>query len=190
MKILLLCGSVAKRSHTHALLRFIEELLKKQKVETVFWDLHEKPLIIAIPEYHHDPSETPNEIVRQFVSVVDSADGIILGSPLYHGSYSGVLKNALDCLSLDGFRNKVVGLVSNGSGPRSSYGAVEHLRLVVRALRGYATQIHIHTNNSDYDESEKEFVLQSGDIQKRCEDLVHELLLLVAALKGKKTIQG
>lgn len=190
MKILLICGSIAERSHTRALLHFLEDLLKVQKVETVFWDLREQPLIIALPEYHQDPSKTPNETVRKFVDVVNSADGIILGSPLYHGSYSGVLKNALDCLALDGFRNKTVGLVSNGYGPRSSFGAVEHLRLVVRALRGYVTQIHVHTNQSDYVEAENKLVLQSAEIKNRCEALVNELIALTTALAGKDTIQN
>src|SRR3989344_3116034 len=98
MKILLVCGSISQQSHTHAFLRFIEDLLKKQKVETVFWDLRTSPLPIALPEYHKDPLKNPDKTVQKFVRAVMDADGLVLGSPLYHGSYSGVLKNALDNL--------------------------------------------------------------------------------------------
>ena len=52
MRITLICGSIAQKSHTNALLKHIEKLLNKKGMETVFWDLKNKPLPIAIPEYH------------------------------------------------------------------------------------------------------------------------------------------
>lgn len=36
--------------------------------------------------------------IRQWREIISSATGVILASPEYHGSYSGVLKNALDLL--------------------------------------------------------------------------------------------
>ncbi|MFW6320780.1 MAG: NADPH-dependent FMN reductase, partial [Halohasta sp.] len=64
---------------------------------------------------------------------VDAADAVILASPMYHGSYSGVLKNALDYCGFDELEGKTVGLlaVSGGSFPITT---LEHLRSVCRAL--------------------------------------------------------
>ena len=61
------------------------------------------------------------------------ADSVLLGTPMYHGSYSGVLKNAIDYCGFDEFEGKTVGLlaVSGGSFPVT---ALEHLRSVCRAL--------------------------------------------------------
>ena len=39
------------------------------------------------------------------------AQGIILGTPAYHGSFSGVLKNAMDLMGFDEFGGKIIGLV-------------------------------------------------------------------------------
>jgi NAD(P)H-dependent FMN reductase len=52
---------------------------------------------------------------------------------MYHGSHSGVLKNALDHCGFDEFEGKTVGLlgVAGGSFPIT---AIEHLRSVCRAL--------------------------------------------------------
>ena len=44
----------------------------------------------------------------------------VLGTPNYHGSYSGILKNALDHLTMDDFKMKPVGLIGNSGGIVSS----------------------------------------------------------------------
>src|SRR3989338_11575816 len=104
MKITLICGSIAKKSHTYHLLKYLENLLNGKGVETAFWDLKTKQMMFAMPELHRTPIETPDDKVKEFIRLVESSDGVIIGSPLYHGSYSGVLKNALDNLYLDAFR--------------------------------------------------------------------------------------
>ncbi|MDS0258982.1 NAD(P)H-dependent oxidoreductase [Haloarcula sp. S1CR25-12] len=64
---------------------------------------------------------------------IREADSILLGTPVYHGSYSAPLKNALDYCGFDEFENKTVGLlaVAGGGFPIT---ALEHLRSVCRAL--------------------------------------------------------
>jgi len=178
MKIALICGSISKKSHTRVLLTYIESLLKSKGAETVFWDLSLRPLSIAIPEYHKNPLQSPDKNVRDFVTLITSVDGLVLGSPLYHGSYSGVLKNALDNLAYDAFRNKPIALVSNSSSIRNCAHPCEHLRLVVRALYGYALQTQIGTANSDYEEKGTGLLLIDEEIKKRCLLLTQELLRL------------
>jgi NAD(P)H-dependent FMN reductase len=67
---------------------------------------------------------------------VQSADTVLLGTPVYHGSYSGVLKNALDYCGFDEFEHTTVGLlaVAGGSFPVA---ALDHLRSVCRALNAW-----------------------------------------------------
>lgn len=183
MNVLLICGSIAKKSHTRAILTHLEDLLKKKGVEIVFWDLATKPLPIAAPEYHRDPMQNPGKNVKEFVTAVDTADAYILGSPLYHGSYSGVLKNALDNLYYDAFRNKPVALVSNGSSIRSATQPCEHLRSVVRTLYGYALQSQIGTANEDYEDAGTVYKLINDDIKERCQRMTDELIRLTNAIR-------
>lgn len=176
MKALLLCGSVAQKSHTLALLEYVEELLKQNGFETVLWELKTTPLPVVVPEYHRDPMQHPEKMVKDFVTEVETADVVVLGSPLYHGSYSGVLKNALDNLRGDAFRDKWVGVVGNAGGLRSSHVQFSHLRQVVSTLVGYCAQTQIGTCPQDYAEVGGKYILQDLDMKQRCERLVKELV--------------
>lgn len=183
MKILIICGSIAKKAHTRGLLKHMEKLLKEKGAEVLFWDLLEKPLSIAVPEFHKNPSQSPDENVKAFVKEVDEADGVVLGSPLYQGSFSGVLKNALDNLRYDAFRNKPVALVSNSSSMRNAAHPCEHLRLVVRALYGYVLQSQIGTADSDYKEAQDGYELENEEIKKRVLRQADELISFAKLLE-------
>lgn len=176
MKILLICGSVAEKSHTNALLRYIEELFVNEKYEVSFWDLKTQPLPVVLPEYHMDPTKNPDKEIQKFVAEVESAQIVILGSPLYHGSYTGVIKNALDNLRGDAFRNKWVGLVGNAGSSRANHVEHLHLRQVVNTMVGYAAQTQVGTCGEDYSESSGQYVLSNADIKERCKRLVQELI--------------
>jgi NAD(P)H-dependent FMN reductase len=80
-----------------------------------------------------DPDVDGQGDAAAFTRRVREADAVLLGSPMYHGSYSGVLKNALDHCGFDEFEGKTVGLlgVAGGAFPIT---ALEHLRSVCRAL--------------------------------------------------------
>lgn len=64
-----------------------------------------------------------------------AADFLVLGTPNYHGSYSGILKNALDHINMDYVKMKPVGLIGNSGGIVSSE-PLSHLRVIVRSLLG------------------------------------------------------
>ncbi len=83
-----------------------------------------------------NPDQNTQGDSQQFIETVRQADALILASPMYHGSYSGVLKNALDYCGFEEFEKKTVGLlvVSGGSFPITT---LEHLRSVCRALNAW-----------------------------------------------------
>lgn len=75
--------------------------------------------------------------VKRLRAEVQNANGIVLGTPEYHGSYSGVLKNALDLLGFDEFEGKVVGLVGVSGGAMGGLQALNDLQTVLRALHAW-----------------------------------------------------
>lgn len=83
-----------------------------------------------------DEATYPPGVARLRADVA-AARGIILGTPEYHGSYSGVLKNALDLLGFDEMEGRMVGLVGVAGGRMGGAAALTALRSVGRALHAW-----------------------------------------------------
>lgn len=176
--ILIILGSATVNSHTLCLGRFIEsELNKFDDINVELIDLCELNLPFANPKYHHNPEDYPNKEVQYLVKAVNNADSIILGSPNYHGSYSALLKNALDILNMDNFKNKPVGIISNSGGHRSTE-PITQMRLVVRNLLGLAIPNQISTCRSDYSINNEtgEVTLISNDIKMRVHNFIGDIV--------------
>ncbi|MBD1837401.1 NAD(P)H-dependent oxidoreductase [Coleofasciculus sp. FACHB-64] len=74
--------------------------------------------------------------VAKMRKAVAEADGLILATPEYHGSVSGVLKNALDLMSFDQLSDKVAGLISVLGG-QSNSNALNDLRVIMRWVHAW-----------------------------------------------------
>jgi NAD(P)H-dependent FMN reductase len=87
--------------------------------------------MLDLPMFDADDDEAGDATRLQ--STIGNADAILLGTPMYHGSYSSPMKAALDYCGFDEFEDKTVGLlaVAGGGFPVT---ALEHLRSVCRAL--------------------------------------------------------
>ena len=81
----------------------------------------------------------------ELVEAVRGADGVILATPGYHGTMSGLVKNAIDYLEdlsqdqrpyLDG---RAVGLIATAYGHQAAMTSLLSLRTIVHALRGWPT---------------------------------------------------
>ncbi|RQS16019.1 NAD(P)H-dependent oxidoreductase [Burkholderia sp. Bp9002] len=129
-----------------------------------FRDLHEPA------DYASPPPGSQTERLRRRVA---RASGIVLATPVYHGSFSGLLKNALDHLQVGAFRRRAVGLVTAGGGPRTANAAAEPLRGVVRALAGWATPTYVGLVAGDFGRDGL-----SDDVYRRIVAMVDELRFL------------
>jgi FMN reductase len=85
----------------------------------------------------------------ELVEAVRKADGLIISSPGYHGSISGLVKNALDGLEdlrddarpyLEG---RAVGLIVTADGPQAGGSTLAAMRSIVHALRGWPTPLGV-----------------------------------------------
>jgi FMN reductase len=74
--------------------------------------------------------------VQRLQETITSADGLVLATPEYHGSVSGVLKNALDLMSFEQLSDKVVGLISVLGG-QSNSNALNDLRVIMRWVHAW-----------------------------------------------------
>lgn len=181
MKVLLIGGSTSRNSHTVSNLRFLKNALERKGVEVTLWDLSEKEIPSLLVEFHHNQEKNPHKIVREFVTLIKDSDGIILGTPIYNGSYSGLLKTALDNLPGDAFKNKIVSLVTNAGGIKNTI-PLEHLQSVVRTMYGYTTQTQLATSEEDFIDEKVGYRLDNISAKKRGERMIEEMIWLIQSL--------
>ncbi|QGK68372.1 FMN reductase [Allosaccharopolyspora coralli] len=93
------------------------------------------------------------EVARELVDALREADGVLLSSPGYHGTVSGLVKNALDYVEdlrlderpyLDG---RGVGCIGIAHGWQASVTTLQALRSVVHSLRGWPTPLGAAVNS-------------------------------------------
>ncbi|MBX0323474.1 NAD(P)H-dependent oxidoreductase [Halomicroarcula sp. F13] len=122
-----IAGSLRDASYTRVGVERALEAASETGATTELLDLRE----FDLPVFDADDREAGDALA--LTDAVHEADAILLGTPVYHGSYSAPLKNALDYCGFDEFENKTVGLlaVAGGGFPIT---ALEHLRSVCRAL--------------------------------------------------------
>jgi FMN reductase len=110
--------------------------------------------LLQLPLYQ---PENPgrSEGARTLVAELASADGIIIGSPGYHGSISGLVKNALDYaedLRTDArpyFSGRAVGCIATAGGWPGAINTLGALRDIVHALRGWPTPLGAAINSAE-----------------------------------------
>jgi azobenzene reductase len=130
MKVMIVAGSNRKNATSTALCHYIARVMEENGCEVKLFDLYQNPL----PFYCKDiASDDAN--VRVLKEGLLEADGIVLATPDYHGSVSGVLKNALDFVGFDHFDGKVTLSVSSAGGA-VGVSSLQHLQTIVRNVHG------------------------------------------------------
>ncbi len=131
LRIAAIVGSLRDGSYTRPACR--HALAAAGEFEAVEADLIDLRTV-SLPVYDADSDDAGD--APAFRTRVQEADAVILGTPVYHGSYSSALKNALDYCGFDEFDETTVGLlcVAGGSFPTTT---LDHLRSVGRSLNAW-----------------------------------------------------
>lgn len=108
---------------------------------------------LDLPMYSPGAAERTHA-AHALVDALAHADGLIVASPGYHGSISGLVKNALDYVEdlrdaerpyLDGV---AVGCIACANGWQATTTTLVALRSVVHALRGWPTPLGVAINSA------------------------------------------
>lgn len=132
VKIVGIGGSLRSGSYSQQALEIIAQKIEVMGTEVEILDL--RTLNLPFCNGENDYPEYPD--VEKMRQKVKEADGLILATPEYHGSVSGVIKNALDLMSFEHLDGKVAGLISVLGG-QSNSNALNHLRLILRWVHGW-----------------------------------------------------
>jgi FMN reductase len=109
---------------------------------------------IAFPHYEPGNAEG-NVAIGRYLDALRTADAVIVGSPGYHGTLSGLVKTALDYVEqlrgdervyLDGLP---VGLIATAAGWQAAVSTLQALRTITHSLRGWPTPMGVAVNTAE-----------------------------------------
>jgi len=143
-------GTAAPESSTETALKLALAAAGREGVRT---KLFGSATLAALPHYMTPASRTSDD-ARELLEYIRKADGFIVASPGYHGSISGIVKNAIDYIEetskdvrvyMDGLP---VGLIATAYGWQAATSTLATLRSIVHALRGWPTPLGAAINCS------------------------------------------
>ena len=143
-------GTTRPGSSTEKSLRFALRVAEDEGATTAAFigaDLAELPMYAP-----DDPSRTDS--AAAFVEELSRADGIIVASPGYHGSISGLVKNALDYVEdlrdadRSYFDGLAMGCIATGAGWQAIVATIQQLRTVAHSLRAWPTPLGAAINST------------------------------------------
>jgi len=130
-KVVILSGSATAKSRLDGVLAWLEASLRRDNIETEtikVRDLPPEALIYA--QFDHPAVVDANRLLAE-------ADAVIVASPIYKASYTGVLKTFLDLIPQKGLEGKIVLPVAIG-GTNAHLLAIDHaFKPVLSALSAF-----------------------------------------------------
>jgi NAD(P)H-dependent FMN reductase len=184
IRVAALVGSLRDGSYTRPACRHaLDAAAAYDAVETDLVDLGD----VSLPVYDADADADDAGDATQLRARLRAADSIVLGSPVYHGSYSSPLKNALDYCGFDEFEDTTVGLlcVAGGSFPTTT---LDHLRSVSRALDAWVVphQVAIPRAHRRFEDGE----IVDDDVRDRVEVLGRRMVEYASIEPDPRTIES
>jgi FMN reductase len=148
-------GTTRPGSSSEKALRYALALAEARSADVELFD----GASINIPMYAPE-SPARSEGAQHLIAALRRASGVILSTPCYHGSVSGLVKNALDytedmCKDAEPYLDgRAVGLIVCGHGWQSTGVVLSAFRSIVHALRGWPTPmgVAINTQVEHFDE--------------------------------------
>ena len=141
-------GSGSAAGSTERILRHALDAAQTAGAETLYFD----GKALDMPMYSYGGERT--EKAQMLLAALRQADGIIIASPGYHGTVSGLIKNALDYVEdmakdeRTYFEGRAVGLIAVAAGWQDTGSTLATLRSITHALRGWPTPMAVTVNSA------------------------------------------
>lgn len=167
-------GTNREGSNTLKILRDVLAIAESRGATTELIDIRQVRLPVYEPELSR---EQQPQALLDLLPVMQRADGFIVGTPTYHGTISGAVKNLLDSLDhfIDDergtFSGRPVGVYAYGG--TASMNAINALSHAVRGFYGVAVPTIVSVPFGDFDAEGR---VASERTRTRLAEMVDEVL--------------
>lgn len=161
------CGNLQRPSKSRALVEEVAQRLAARHSD----DVEVIDVVGLLPELGQAVKWPLPERIAAAIAKLRDADALVVGTPVYKGSYTGLFKHFIDLIDPNALAGKPVVITATGGGDRHAL-VVEHQ---LRPLFGFFTA---HCASTTIYASDKDFVecsLQSAAVLARIELAIDDL---------------
>lgn len=166
-------GNINRPSSTFGFVKSVAGALAQQVgLQHAVFDVEDLGPSLAAARSVADLNPAAKEVIR---TIID-AEALVIGSPTYKGSYTGLFKHAFDLLDPADLRGKPIILTATGGGDRHSLVVEHQLRPLFAFFEAFVLPTAIYTSSRDFTEGKP-----SAAILGRINQALAEAALLVRA---------
>lgn len=181
VKVLAIAGSPSYPSRSYSILEYAKQRLENEQISTEILSVRELPAEALLFAQFDHPS------ITKAIANVEHASALIISTPVYKASYTGVLKAFLDLLPQNALAGKPILPIATG-------GTIAHLLSIDYALKPVLSTLgarHILSGaylvDSQIHQNADGTIQLDAEIEERLQNLINEL---VAALHPDRVLAG
>lgn len=153
----------------------LDRLAAAAEVEAELIDLAEREIAAADGR----PPEQLGDDTAAVLAAIDAADAVLLATPVYRGSLTGVLKNLLDHVPVAALERKPTAIIAMGASQHHYLGAERHLRDVLAFYGALVCPVAVYLTSADFEDG-----APLAAAEDQLDALLTELIDLAAAAPG------
>ena len=178
-QIIFISGSPTATSRTDIVLKHVDSLVKQEGLSTTTYSVTDfSPEDLVKGRYN-------SEDIVKFANLIKEADGVVIGSPVYKASYTGVLKSLMDLLPEGALKNKPVLPIMVGGSTRHLLAIDYSLNPLIAILRGQPLQ-GLYFVDSEIDKTNEVAPIKDIELIERLQNQVNEFVEAVERAKSAK----
>ncbi|MFJ7725889.1 NADPH-dependent FMN reductase [Neobacillus sp. NPDC097160] len=116
---------------------------------------------------------------KEVIERISLADGYIIGTPIFQGSFTGALKNLLDLVPPSVFQHKVMGFVATGGNPQHYLVVENQLKPIAGYFKAIITPHFIFANSSQFN---KQNEIVDSELNVEIKEFSHQVLFMMSKL--------
>ncbi|PWA12168.1 NADH-dependent FMN reductase [Pueribacillus theae] len=176
MKILGVSGTITG-SKTKIVVERALDYVKKidQNIEVELLDLKTYNLQFCDGR---DPKSYTGD-TKKVIDMVAGADFYIIGTPVFHGTMPGTLKNLFDLIPVETLKDKVIGFIAVGGNLKHYLMIENQLKPIAGYLRAFVAPNYVFVHNDDFRNSK----IINEDILTQIFNLSKEVIMLQKGIK-------
>ncbi|MDR3475854.1 MAG: FMN reductase [Devosia sp.] len=181
LRIVGFAGSASRPSRTRNLVEAIAEATaRRTRAEVSTYDLNEIHPSLGSTL---DPRSAPADL-RELIAEITAADALIVGSPVYKGTYTGLFKHLFDLIEPQALKDKPVVLSATGGSERHALVVDHGLRPLFAFFSADILSTGLYGTDADF----TDYRPSSPNLLTRIERVADELRWRLAASRSQERL--